>query len=51
VKNLKDNQFRLYLKGSPEKVLELSNEDTIPKNYLDVLTLYTEVNALNMYFF
>ncbi|EAR98781.2 E1-E2 ATPase family protein (macronuclear) [Tetrahymena thermophila SB210] len=42
VKNLdfNTNFYKLYVKGSPEKIFELSNPSTIPQNFHEVLDFY-----------
>jgi len=42
VKNLSDESdfFRLHVKGSPEKIFELSLPSSIPKNFHKVLDFY-----------
>jgi len=40
-KNLNENYFKAYCKGSPEKIRELCNPTTIPKNFDDILNSYT----------
>lgn len=42
VKNMNTNKLRLYIKGSPEKISELSRTETLPNNFSDVLALYTQ---------
>lgn len=42
VKNLRTSKFRLYAKGSPEKIAELSKPETVPANYNAVLAKYTQ---------
>eukprot|EP01022_Parablepharisma_sp_SALTPOND_P025544 TRINITY_DN598_c0_g1_i1.p2 TRINITY_DN598_c0_g1~~TRINITY_DN598_c0_g1_i1.p2 ORF type:complete len:979 (+),score=86.34 TRINITY_DN598_c0_g1_i1:10743-13679(+) len=42
VQNLRDSKYRLFTKGSPEKILELSKPETIPANFMDVLSKYTQ---------
>lgn len=42
VKNLFDGSFRSYVKGSPEKIRELCENESIPDNYESILQLYTE---------
>lgn len=41
-KNMLTNQFRSFVKGSPEKVKELCLKHTIPDNYDDMLNNYTK---------
>lgn len=41
-KNDFDNKFRCFVKGSPEKIKELCDPDSIPSNYDDVLEQYTK---------
>ena len=33
--------YKAYVKGSPEKILELCRPETIPRDYLSVLSTYT----------
>jgi magnesium-transporting ATPase (P-type) len=33
VKNLKDNTFRCYVKGSPEKMRDLCHPESIPDDF------------------
>ena len=40
-KNINEQYFKAFCKGSPEKVKDLCREDTIPKNFNDTLSLYT----------
>lgn len=42
VKNYLDGSFRTYVKGSPEKIKELCIESSLPKNYEEILNVYTE---------
>jgi len=42
VKNMKTERMRLYIKGSPEKMAELSRPETLPSNFTDILSLYTQ---------
>ena len=42
VQNLRDSKYRLFTKGSPEKIMELSKPESIPANYLEVLSKYTQ---------
>ena len=41
VKNESTNQYRGFVKGSPEKIAELSIQSTLPKDYHKVLEVYT----------
>jgi len=41
VKNSKENYFKVYCKGSPEKIRELCKPETIPSNYNRILNLYS----------
>ena len=40
-KNLNENYYKAYCKGSPEKIKELSNPSTIPMNFEEILNSYT----------
>ena len=40
-KNDFDESYKAFVKGSPEKIFELCNRQTIPKDFLEVLTHYT----------
>jgi len=40
-KNTVDNKYRVFVKGSPEKISELCNPDSLPREYLKVLEEYT----------
>jgi len=42
VKHFNNNNFCLYTKGSPEKIAELCKSSTIPQNYNEILTIYTQ---------
>ena len=42
VKNFLDQSFRAFVKGSPERLLELCHPSTIPYNYEEILGLYTQ---------
>ena len=35
-------KFRIYTKGSPERIKDLCLEESIPKNYEEILEKYTE---------
>ena len=41
-KNYFDNKFRCFVKGSPEKIQELCDPQTMPGNYDEVLEQYTK---------
>lgn len=41
VKILADNSFRVYCKGSPERIRELCFEESLPANFDEVLEIYT----------
>ena len=41
VKNSKEDYFKVYCKGSPEKIRELCKQETIPSNYNRVLNSYS----------
>ena len=40
-KNLNENCFKAYWKGSPEKIRDLCNPSTLPEDFEDVLNSYT----------
>jgi cation-transporting ATPase 13A2 len=40
-KNIKEPHFKIFCKGSPEKIRELCRPDTIPSNFNDILNTYT----------
>jgi cation-transporting ATPase 13A2 len=42
VKNFMNSSFRSYVKGSPEKIRELCTPQSLPSNFDEVLTIYTE---------
>lgn len=42
VQNLRTSKYRLFTKGSPEKIMELCKSESIPNNYLEVLYKYTQ---------
>jgi cation-transporting ATPase 13A3/4/5 len=52
VKNVNEPYFKVYTKGSPEKIKELCRPDTIPPNFTNILAKYTmkglRVLALSM---
>jgi len=41
VKNKNEDYFKIYTKGSPEKVKDLCREDTFPKNFDTMLSKFT----------
>ena len=41
VKNSKEDYFKVYCKGSPEKIRELCKPETIPSNYNRILSVYS----------
>ena len=41
VKNVNENYYKIFCKGSPEKIIELCKEETIPDNFNEILTNYT----------
>jgi magnesium-transporting ATPase (P-type) len=40
-KNTVDNKYRVFVKGSPEKISELCRPETMPQDYLEILEQYT----------
>ena len=40
-KNLNENYFKVFCKGSPEKIKELCNQKSIPQNFDEILDSYT----------
>lgn len=42
VRYLNDGENRLFVKGSPEKIKELCNLNSLPKEYDEILQQYTE---------
>ena len=42
VRVLNKKHFDLYVKGSPEKIAEMSRPETLPRDFQDVLTMYTK---------
>lgn len=42
-KNSKDGSYRVFCKGSPEKIKELARPESIPSTFADILNIYTEV--------
>jgi len=42
VQNLRNSKYRLFVKGSPEKIMELSAPGSIPANYNEILSKYTQ---------
>lgn len=43
VRNLNENKFRLHIKGSPEKLRELCDPNSIPSSFHKILNFYTSV--------
>jgi len=41
IKNRSEEYFKIYTKGSPEKIRDLCREDTIPKNFDKMLSHFT----------
>jgi cation-transporting P-type ATPase 13A2 len=41
VKNVNEPYFKVFCKGSPEKIKELCKQDTIPGNFNEILSKYT----------
>ena len=41
VKNLHDNYFKIFSKGSPEKIKEICDQNTIPSDYNEVYSYYS----------
>lgn len=41
VKNIKENCFKIFVKGSPEKIRELCKKESIPENFNEQLARYT----------
>ena len=41
VKNLHNNYFKIFSKGSPEKIKEICDQNTIPPDFNDVYTYYS----------
>ena len=50
VKKLNEPYFKLFTKGSPEKIKELCNNDTIPKDFQIKIEKYAIVSYLNIIF-
>ena len=42
VKNLNEEYFKIYCKGSPEKIRELCCAEPIPSNFNRILTYYSK---------
>jgi cation-transporting ATPase 13A3/4/5 len=40
-RTLGDKQFHIYVKGAPEKIIELCRPNSIPKNFGSLLSTYT----------
>jgi len=43
VKDSREERQRIYVKGSPERIKELCRDSTIPKDFNEVLSIYTQV--------
>jgi len=41
-KNQFDNKYRVFVKGSPEKISELCLAESLPNNFTDVMSSYTK---------
>ena len=41
VKSFLDKSFKAFVKGSPERIIELCKKETIPKNFEEILEIYT----------
>ena len=41
VKNVNEPFFKVFCKGSPEKIRELCKPDTVPANFNEILSKYT----------
>jgi cation-transporting ATPase 13A3/4/5 len=42
VKSFMDQSFKAFVKGSPERVRELCRPESLPKNFDEILQIYTE---------
>jgi magnesium-transporting ATPase (P-type) len=42
VRNFLDQSFRTFVKGSPERIRELCTSESLPKNFDEILEIYTE---------
>jgi hypothetical protein len=40
-KSFLDKSFKAYVKGSPERIIELCKKETLPKNLDEILEIYT----------
>jgi magnesium-transporting ATPase (P-type) len=40
-KSFLDKSFKAYVKGSPERIIELCKKETLPKNLNEILEIYT----------
>lgn len=40
-KNEFDNKYRVFVKGSPEKISDLCRPETLPNNFVEVMSSYT----------
>ena len=50
VKNNCEDFFKIFAKGSPEKIKEMCREETIPNNFTEILSKYTKVSSNNLKF-
>jgi cation-transporting ATPase 13A3/4/5 len=41
-KNIIDNKYKVFVKGSPEKICELCTPSSLPANFNDVMSSYTK---------
>ena len=42
VRDFLTNSFKAFVKGSPERIMELCVKESIPSNYEEILQIYTE---------
>ena len=42
VKSFLDKSFKAFVKGSPERIIELCKKETVPKNFDEILEIYTQ---------
>jgi len=41
-KNVFDDNYKVFVKGSPEKICELCTPSSLPENFTDVMSSYTK---------